>query len=201
MARFAAGLVVGIVLGGAAGAGATYVLFKREPQIAATQPPPEPTTPATPRKKGKRVRNPARPGEPEPVEPTEPVDESIVLTAADLRMSSEGDALRAEATNLDLGAEGGPRDLSQDEIDGAIGRHGSAIIGCITRARGAAPVTGRVTAGMVVGADGRVVKSRIEAPAYLLAHGLASCARRELEAVKFPAAGKQTVVTVPFDID
>jgi hypothetical protein len=54
--------------------------------------------------------------------------------------------------------------------------------------------------GLVVGPHGRVVKSRVEAPAWLLRHGLYRCVRREVSALRFPAAGKDTVVTVPFNL-
>jgi hypothetical protein len=186
--RFSGGLLLGLILGGAGGAGATYVLLQpKEPELAPLPPPSDPPSSKKPRKP-RRAARPA--GEPAPE----------ALTAEDLRVRAEGDALRAAATEIDMAGGAEARALTQEEIDSAIAARGAAIVDCITRARGDAEVTGRVTAGMVVAADGRVVKSRIEAPAYLLERGLATCARRELAALRFPAAGRETVVTVPFDV-
>ena len=54
--------------------------------------------------------------------------------------------------------------------------------------------------GFVFGPDGRVTQTRIEAPRYLVDQGLAGCVRPVLRELRFPAAGKDTVVKVPFDI-
>jgi hypothetical protein len=114
---------------------------------------------------------------------------------------AEGDVLKPRDTNVDLGAGGAEvRDLSQAEIDGTFGGAASGITSCITQARGAAPVTGTISVGVVVGPDGRVVKSRVEAPAWLLRHGLYRCVKREVSGLRFPAAGRDTVVTVPFNL-
>ena len=94
-----------------------------------------------------------------------------------------------------------PRELTQEEIDGAFAKRATGIIACITAARGEWPVTGRVNAGVLVAEDGSVAKSRIEAPAYMIKAGLGRCARKELSRLSFPATGRQTVVTVPFDIE
>jgi hypothetical protein len=51
-----------------------------------------------------------------------------------------------------------------------------------------------------VDAAGRVTRTHVEAPAYLVHHGLYDCARRSLTALRFPATGRETVVTVPFDV-
>lgn len=190
--RFAGGLVVGLLVGGAAGAGGMYwYTLERHAAVAPEQPG---TPPATPPAKGKRPRR--------AVAARDSGDEAPpVVTAADLAVRSEGDSLRAGATTLDMAAGGAePRDLSQEEIDGTFARRADAIIACITAARGEAEVNGRVVAGVVVGADGRVTRTRVEAPAYLLRRGLGGCARRELAALRFPATGRETVVTVPFDV-
>lgn len=195
--RFAGGLILGLILGGAAGAGGMYVYSTRAPAAIAPLPP---EAPATPEKKGKRPRRVASATTRDEASATD--EPPPVVTEADLRVGSEGDALRVGAVSMDMSAGGGEvRDLEQEEIDGTFARRSEAIIACITRARGAAEVNGRVVAGVVVGADGRVVKSRIEAPAYLLRHGLGACARRELAALRFPATGRETVVTVPFVVN
>jgi hypothetical protein len=188
--RFAGGLVLGLIVGGAAGAGGMYLHVTRAPAV--TPSPAEPPPPAPPAK-----RKPRRAAAPSAGDEAPPV-----VSAADLRIAAEGDTLRAAPLALDLGAGAPePRDLAQDEIDGTFARRAGAIIACITAARGQAPVNGRVVAGVVVGADGRVTRSRVEAPAYLLRRGLGGCARRELAALRFPATGRETVVTVPFDVE
>jgi hypothetical protein len=183
--RFLAGLLVGLV----AGAAATYLILGRRapaPAPAAVTPAPPPEPP----------RKPRRPQAPRPSAPAGPVE----LTAADRVMASEGDALRAGETTLDMAGGAEPRNLTQEEIDGAIARRSQGIIRCITDARGGAELEGRIQAGVVVDAAGRVVKTRVEAPAYLLHHGLGACVRAELASLRFPAAGRETVVTVPFNL-
>jgi hypothetical protein len=201
MARFLAGLLVGVLLG----AGGAYFVFgrkKAEPTIAAA--PAADAGVADPAGKKKKGRGRGlggaghRAGDVGDEGGDEPIPE---LSAADLAPGAEGDALKARDTNLDLGAGGAEvRDLSQGEIDGTFGGAASGITSCITAARGAAPVTGTISVGLVVGPDGRVVKSRVEAPAWLLRHGLYRCVRREVSGLRFPAAGKDTVVTVPFNL-
>src|SRR5688500_10244551 len=117
MARFGLGLLAGIVIGGARGAGGLYLALTREVAPASVAPA---SGPATPAKQGGKKRRPAgavAAGVTEGVD-----DEPIQLGPADLRVTAEGDALRAGATQLDLGSAEGPRDLAQDEIDAAIAR-------------------------------------------------------------------------------
>jgi hypothetical protein len=187
--RFAAGLLVGLLAGAAAGAGATYVVLTRPAPVSEVAPSPA-TEKKPPRKGGRRPVKEARTDDEAPIE----------LSAADRMPATEGDALRAAPLEIDMQGAAEPRDLSQPEIDAAFGQRAEELVACITEARGAAPLTGRVTAGVVVGADGRVRRTRVEAPAYLLKQGLGKCARRELSGLTFPATGKETVVTVPFDV-
>jgi hypothetical protein len=191
--RFATGLVLGLVAGIGAGAGGTYILLERAPSAPAIAPlPPEAETADPRRKRGRRPGAPSSGGG----------ERERASGPTNLALRAEGDTLRAEPTSLDLGAAGGegPRSLTQLEIDEVFAERAPAIIRCITEARGEAPVTGRVTAGVVAGADGKVVRTRVEAPAHLLENGLAACARRELAGLRFPATGKETVITVPFDL-
>jgi hypothetical protein len=193
--RFVLGLLVGVALG----AGGLYLvqkLTREETPVAAA-----PTIDAGPtRPQAKNGSKKKRRGVPAaaPGAGDEPIP---VLTDADRAMRAEGDSLTARPIEMDLGEDSEPRDLEQGEIDAAFGARVDAIIGCVVAARGNAELTGRITAGVVVAADGRVTKSRVEAPAWLLAHGLGRCVRRELSAMRFPATGKEHVVSVPFDLD
>lgn len=189
MGRFLAGLLLGLA------AGAAGVWFLRPAPAPAPSPPAVAEAPETPRRP-RRPRGPRSLGVPAPTQAGDPV----AVTAEDLRTTSAGDALRAAPTTVDMSSGEEPRDFTQDEIDGAFGRGADELIRCITEARGGAAISGRVVAGVVVGADGRVLKTRVEAPAYLLHHGLYGCARGALQGLRFPAAGKESVVTVPFNL-
>ncbi len=188
MLRFLAGLLVGLAAGGAA----VYFLVPRAaPAPMAVAPAPAPAE--RPRRPRRGPRTPAR-----ATEPTEPA-EPVALTAADLRSTTDGDALRA-GVSLDMSSEVEPRDLTQDEIDAAFARRADALVRCITDARAGASLSGRVVAGVVVDPVGRVLRTRVEAPAWLVRHGLYACARPVLLGLRFPAAGKESVVTIPFDL-
>ena len=130
-------------------------------------------------------------------------DEPVpVLGPADLRMTSEGDSLSRGAQNLDFAGGPGeePRELTQGEIDGAMGGVSDAIGECIVNATGNAELSGRINAGVVVGPDGRVTQTRVEGPAYLMKRGLASCVRARLRGLRFPKTGKESVVKYPFTV-
>jgi hypothetical protein len=198
--RFIHGLLIGLFVGGLGGGGAAYLWYHRHraPKVAEVAPALDGGTTSTPKKKphkrhGDGTASTGDTGDDGPV-PT--------LTAADTAPASEGDALKAASRTMDLSSGAAePRDHTQDEIDGAVGKKSGGIIKCITDARGNAPLnSGHITVGFVVGADGNVVKTRVEAPAYLIHHGFPGCARPLLAQMRFPATGKESVVTVPFDL-
>ena len=94
------------------------------------------------------------------------------------------------------------RDLSQDEINDAVkpalGRDREVHH---RRARGTAPLTGHISVGVVVGPDGGILKTRVEAPCPTSwasrARWLRAPAARGAADLPPPA---ETVVTVPFDL-
>lgn len=189
--KFLLGLLVGVLLG----AGGTWWALRHEGPAevavavdAGPPPPPEPTG------KKRRRRGGGSGGATSPEGP-------IVLGPGDLKTVAQGDSLARGARTVDLGAAGEVRDLEQHEIDGAVARRADAITRCITSARGEAELSGRITASFLVSPAGKVTKTRVEAPAYLMGRGLAPCVRRELAALSFPATGKESVVTVPFDLE
>jgi hypothetical protein len=194
---------LGFIFGAVVGAGATYVYYHYFRHHGPTRPalhgageaPAGGASSGGGPRRGRRSRNATAVPALDPNAPTP------ALADADLVPLAEGDALRPAARTVDMSAASAEtRDLAQDEIDGAMSRRAPEIIKCIVDARGNAPVVGRVTVGLVVGADGGVTKTRVEAPAWLMHHGLAGCVRPKLKEVRFPAAGKDTVVTVPFDL-
>lgn len=194
MGRFLAGLLVGLL----AGLGGAYLAWRpeAEPTVAAApqaDPPDEP--PARPKKRSGRRARTASSGTVGEEEPTRP------LSAADRRLVARGDALELSDRRLDFAAASESRDLTQAEIDGAFAARADELVRCIADARGSAPLAGRVTAGVVVDDQGVVRRSRVEAPAYLHEAGLYDCMRPILRSLRFPATGKDSVVTVPFDVE
>jgi hypothetical protein len=187
--------MVGLLVGAAAGAGGAYVYLERRvtpaPVAVAPAQPPAPDKPQKPHRRGGS----------KPVASTlqVPIDPTIVLTAADQKVVTAGDSLKTETT-LDMGAGGDSRELSSDEIEGALLPGSPALLRCLGDARGAAPVVGRIVFGVVVDGNGRVTRTHVEAPSYLVHHGLYDCAKKALAALRFPAAGRETVVTVPYDV-
>lgn len=190
MRRFLAGVSVGLVVGAAAMA---IALWPRRPGDRASSE--SGTSKAGPAKTGARsAARRARPAD-------TGGDAPPILAPGDEAMAAEGDALRPRARAVDLGAGGDERNFGSSDIDEALRPRSDAILECISSARGAAVLRGRVRFGLVVAPDGRVVQTRVEAPRYLLRRGLSACVRPELSALRFPAAGRDSVVTIPFDLD
>jgi hypothetical protein len=92
------------------------------------------------------------------------------------------------------------RPLDAGEIARTFERGRAPLLDCIVRAAGEAPLQGAITLEMLVDGAGRVVKSRVQAPAYLFAHGLLPCVKRAAAQLGFPATGAHTVVTQPFEL-
>lgn len=211
--RFAGGLVLGLVVGAGLGAGGVWLALRPEAPVVAAEIASVDAAPKKAGKKKRRVRKKVAGGGGGGVASAggggggvveeEWVEEDVPsVSASDLAQGSEGDVLKPRARTVDLGAGGADtRNLTQAEIDGAVRARADAITRCIVDARGAAEVRGRVVIGVVVGPDGSPTAARVEAPRWLLEHGLGRCVRPTLLGLRFPAAGKDTVVTVPFDVE
>jgi hypothetical protein len=135
-----------------------------------------------------------------PSEAIPPQEEIPQITAADLKIEADGDVLRPRTLTIDAESEEEPRDLTQSEVDGTFASVKPQIVRCITEARGLAPVSGKITVGVVIGPDGKVFKSRVEGPAYLMDQGLYGCVKGVVATLRFPAPGKDIVATIPFTI-
>jgi hypothetical protein len=135
------------------------------------------------------------------VEAGEELAPAVVLTEADRRLEWRGDEVALPSTKMDMagGGEEG-RALDGREIQSTIARDGQPMLDCIVKATGAAELEATVTVKMLVDPTGRVVKSRIQAPAYLFGNGLLACARRAVGGLGFPRTGAHTVVTQPLDL-
>ncbi len=199
---------LGLAIGAALGAAGTYLAVERpwrgaerttEPAVAVADTPDAGVT----KKKGRRKARVGGGGgggggtAPEPFE----VDEAIALTDADRRLEWRGDAVALPPRTLDMGAADDGRPLDDSEIQGGIARGSGPIIDCIKAATAGASLQAEVTVQMLVGAEGKVGKLRVRAPAWLHEHGLLTCARRAARSLPFPGTGAATVVTAPFHLE
>ena len=141
-----------------------------------TPPPPEPVQP------------PVEPPPPPPP-PLKPEERKIVAV---------GDKLTGtEVINL-AESGGGDHELSQEEIDAVFRPRQGRIISCIDDARGEAQLDAQVTVAFRMQRSGKVSGVRVEAPAYLVNHGLLACVRGVVQSMPFPASTKAQIVTYPF---
>lgn len=207
--KFFLGLLLGVALG--AGGVFAWTQLKTPPEAPsiATMGPSSITASKTKKKTKKQTAgnkapntpaNTADPGAPAPT--AQPTEEPIPqLTADDLKQEAEGDILRPRPLSIDVDSTGPePRDLSSDEVDNTFAAVKPQIVECIKQARGAAPVTGKIVVGVVIGPEGKVFKSRTEAPSYLIDRDLHPCIKSVLSSLRFPAPGKDVVASVPFTL-
>lgn len=120
------------------------------------------------------------------------------LRPEDRKMVSAGDKLTTtEVLNL-AEAERNQRELTQEDIDGVFRPRQSGIISCIDDARGEAQLDGHLTVAFRILRSGAIGGVRVEAPNYLMEHGLLACVRKVVQALPFPASSRGQVVTYPF---
>lgn len=124
----------------------------------------------------------------------------VQVSPEDLRLVWRGPAVSLPPRDVDMGAGGGGRSLEQGEIDDGIHAHAGAVLACIKKARGDAEIQSTITLQMLVDGHGRVEKSRVRAPIYLMRQGLEACVRGASREFSFAATGAPTIVTVPFDL-
>ncbi len=195
--RFLLGLIVGVALG----AGGMYGALE-EPWLGAAQVSEEPDAgvvaadSADKRKRRRRGRRGRRAAAAEQSAGAE----VPALTEADRKMVWRGDKVALPQREVDFAADSGGRPLNSGEINAVVERQSQPVIGCITEARGDAPLDARIRLEMLVSGDGRVTKLRVRAPAYLFAHGFLGCARQAGRSLRFPATGAPTIVEVPYDL-
>ena len=193
------GFVLGVLVGAAAGVCGTWVVLeeRREPGdlevLAGVEPLAVPDADEAGdrdhRRKKRRRGSRAAGGD----------DAPPVLTAADRAMQWRGPSVKPPPKDVDF-SEAGGRTLHQVEIDRGIGDRRRELTDCIIEARGRAELSARMTLKFLVDEDGRVTRSRVRAPAYLLDRGLYECADRVARSMRFAATGTPTVVTLPFEL-
>jgi hypothetical protein len=136
--------------------------------------------------------------------PPEPEPEPIKLSAADLKLVSQGDDIsRPDVIHLgDATDDSGSHELSQDEIDGRFRAKEDSILGCISHARpdDETYVPGRVTVKFRIQRSGNVRGVRVEAPAILQKGGLTGCVRGVVGGIRFPPSNGSQIVSYPFSL-
>ncbi len=134
-------------------------------------------------------------------DPGPPEPEPIKLSAADLKLVSQGDDLsRPDVIRMDLSDDSGSHELTQDEIDDRFRAREDAILSCIARARPDEEtyVPGRVTVKFRIQRSGNVRGVRVEAPAILQRGGIYGCIKGVVGGVHFPPSNGSQVVSYPF---
>jgi hypothetical protein len=210
---------IGIVIGLIGGAGGMYLALRPPWGGAATTPPasdPEfvATAPgsgsAGSSKPAKKRPNKKRPpgattvanngaggaaGGDDTFEETEP--ELPPLTDADRRLEWRGDDVTVPASRIDMGANTDARPLEDNEINTTIDAQSSRVRDCVVTGATGTDLRATITVKLVVDGNGKVTKSKLHAPRYLFGKGLLDCTQKALRAMKFPATGAPTLVTLP----
>ncbi len=127
-------------------------------------------------------------------EETEPL---VELSAAQRTLEWRGDDVSLPPTKIDMAGGNEARPLDDGEINATIGGQSDGVRTCVVNSASNTDLRATITVKMVVGPDGRVTKSRIQAPRYLFEKGLLTCVQRSLARMKFPATGAPTSVSLP----
>jgi hypothetical protein len=157
---------------------------------------------ARPKKKKRRrppgtVATPGAPDEEEYYEETEPLP---VLTDADRRLEWRGDDVTLPTTKLDMSGGSEQRKLDDNEINSTIGNQAGGVRDCVVQGATNTDLRATISVKLVVDGNGRVSKSKVQAPHYLFEKGLLNCVQRALGRMKFPATGAPTLVTLPVNL-
>lgn len=132
-------------------------------------------------------------------EETEP-PRLVQLSAADRGMEWRGDDTSPGKKTLDMGDGAESRSLDNGEISSVIGSQSGGVQSCIVRAAANTDLSGTMTVKMVVEGNGRVTRSRLQAPRYMFSQGVLGCVQGAVKAMKFPATGAPTLVTLPVNL-
>jgi len=201
---------IGIVIGLIGGAGGMYLALRPPWGGAAPTPSAEPVAVSTvpgdagagsakPTKKRPTKKRPTggttvATGD-EEFEETEP--ELPPLSDADRRLEWRGDDVTLPASRIDMGAGGEARPLEDNEINTTINAQSGGVRDCVVTGATGTDLRATITVKLIVDGSGKVSKSKLHAPRYLFEKGLLNCTQKALRAVKFPATGAPTLVTLP----
>jgi len=204
---------LGIVIGLIVGAGGMYLVLRppwgggavATPVDAGvvSMAPPDAGSATKGKKKRKRTRPPgtvATPGVPEEEEYYEETEPLPVLTDADRRLEWRGEDVTLPPTKLDMSGGSEPRKLDDNEINSTISSQAGGVRDCVIQGATNTDLRATITVKLVVDGNGKVSKSKIQAPHYLFEKGLLGCVQRALGRMKFPATGAATLVTLPVNL-
>jgi hypothetical protein len=121
----------------------------------------------------------------------------VQLSAADRQLEWRGDDTSPPKQSLDMSNDGESRSLDNGEISSVTSSQSGGVQNCVVEAATNTDLGGTVTIKMVVDGNGRVSRSRVQAPRYLHSQGVLGCVQRQLKSWKFPSTGAPTLVTLP----
>ena len=128
-----------------------------------------------------------------------PAPQLIPLTPADRALEWRGDDTSQRPGKIDMANNAESRSLDDGEIQSTIGSQSGPAQTCVTTAATNTNLSGTITIKMVVDGNGRVIKSKLQAPHYMFEHGLLACVKGALARMHFPATGASTLVTMPIN--
>ena len=129
-------------------------------------------------------------------EETEP-PRLVQLSASDRGLEWRGDDTSPRKQSIDMNSGAESRALDNGEIQSVLGSQSGGVQNCFVRSAANTDLAGNFTVKMVVEGTGRVSRSRVQAPRYMFSQGLLACVQGQLRAMKFPATGAPTLVTLP----
>jgi hypothetical protein len=199
--------LVGLVIGLVVGAGAMYLTLRppwggraapapQDASIASAAPDAGAAGKPKPKRRGGRGGTIAAPPGSGEAEETEPV----VLTDADRRLEWRGDEVALPPTKIDMTSGAEARPLDDGEINAVVSGQTDGVRACVVQGATGTDLRATITIKLLVDGTGRVTRSRLQAPRYLLDHGLLACGQRAFGRMKFPATGAPTLVTFPVNL-
>jgi len=160
------------------------------------------TKPKKPRKRGRPVAGQPAPSTGESGEPDERDEaEPPPLSAADRALEWRGDEVALPPQNIDMAGGREARPLDDGEINQVVNSQAGGVKDCVVQGATNTDLRATITVKLLVDGRGRVTRSRVQAPHYLLEHGLLGCTQRALGRMHFPATGGPTIVTLPVNLE
>ena len=130
-----------------------------------------------------------------------PAVQLVALTAADRVLEWRGDDTTRPPQKLDMANGQEARSLDDGEISQVISSQSAGAQQCVMTAATNTDLKGTITVKLVVDGNGRVIKSKVQGFRYMFEHGLLACMQHAVGAIKFPATGSSTLVTLPVNFD
>jgi hypothetical protein len=130
-------------------------------------------------------------------EETEP--QLVKLSGADRALEWRGEDTTKPPQKIDMAGGGEARSLDDGEIQNVISSQSGPTQTCVMQAATNTDLSGTINVRMIVDGNGRVTKSKVQAPHYMFEHGVLGCIQGALRQLKFPAVGGYTLVTMPIN--